>query len=319
MSRYIVRRLMLSIPTIIGVALIIFFVLRLTPGDVADLLLAETPAQFDPVAEQRIREDLGLTGSPVVQFVRWTGNALRGEFGKSYYTQYSVSDNLRQRIPVSMELGLLAMAISVIVGIPVGVIAALRQDSVADYLTRGGVVLFLAMPSFWTAIIVLQLGRVWFQWAPPFRYEDLWVDPVQNLYIMATPALILGINLAAIQARFTRAQLLEVLRQDYIRTARAKGLSGGTVIVKHALRNSLIPVLTVIGLQLAGVVTGTIILEQIFLIPGIGRYLITAATRADYPIVQAVTLLLAVVVISVNLVIDISYGFLDPRVRESYQ
>jgi peptide/nickel transport system permease protein len=210
------------------------------------------------------------------------------------------------------------MAISVIVGIPVGVLAALRQDSWADYLTRGGVILFLALPVFWTAILALQVGRIYFQWAPPARYEDLWVDPVQNLYIMATPALILGINLAAIQARFARAQMLEVLRQDYIRTARAKGLTGRAVIVRHALRNALIPVITVIGLQLAGAVTGTIILEQIFLIPGVGRYLIFAATNADYPIVQSVTLLLAVVVVLVNLLIDVSYAFLDPRVRESY-
>jgi peptide/nickel transport system permease protein len=250
--------------------------------------------------------------------VRYLANVVQGDFGKSYYSGFSVGEELKLRIPVSMELGMLAMAISVIVGIPIGVIAALRQDSWADYLSRGGVILFLAMPAFWTAIIVLQVGRIYFQWAPPARYEDLWVNPVQNLYIMATPALILGINLAAIQARFARAQMLEVLRQDYIRTAWAKGLTGRTVVVRHALRNALIPVVTVIGLQLAGAVTGTIILEQIFLIPGVGRYLIFAATNADYPIVQAVTLLLAVVVIFVNLFIDVSYAFLDPRVRESY-
>jgi peptide/nickel transport system permease protein len=307
------------VPTIAGVALLVFMLLRFAGGDVADLLLAESQAAHDPVMKEQVRKDLGLTGSPVTQFVTWVGNVSRGDFGKSYYSGRSVRGDLDERLPVTFELGLLAIVVSILIGIPIGAISAIHQDTWLDYVTRGSAIMFLSIPSFVTALVILQLGRNLFQWAPPPLYHDLWDDPLQNIYIMATPVLILGISLAAIQARFFRAQMLEVMRQDYIRTARAKGLSSRTVLMRHALKNALIPVITVIGLQIPVAITGTLILEVIFLIPGVGRLLVDAARRDDYPIVQAVTLLTATSVVMVNLLIDLSYSYLDPRIKESYR
>jgi len=319
MGTYVLRRLLLMIPTLLGVALMVFMLLRFTGGDVADLLLAETQAAHDPVMKEQIRKDLGLTGSPVTQFGSWVAGISTADFGKSYYSGRQVRGDLAERLPVTLELGVLAICLSMLIGIPIGAVSALRQDTWLDYLTRGGAIMFLSIPSFWTALLVLQIGRNQFQWAPPPVYKDLWVDPIQNLYIMATPVLILGISLAAIQARFFRAQMLEVMRQDYIRTARAKGLSGSVVVFRHALKNAFIPVITVIGLQIPVAITGTLILEIIFLIPGVGRLLVDAARRNDYPIVQAVTLVVATSVVFVNLLIDLSYAFLDPRVKEAYR
>lgn len=319
MTTYILRRLLLMVPTVIGVALLVFMLLRFAGGDVADLLLAESQAANDPAIKEQVRKDLGLTGSPVTQFTVWVGKVATGDFGKSYYSGRSVRGDLDERLPVTFELGVLALFVSVLLGIPIGAISAIYQDTWLDYLTRGGAILFLSIPSFVTALLVLQVGRNLFHWAPPPVYHDLWENPVQNLYIMAAPVLILGISLAAVQARFFRAQLLEVMRQDYIRTARAKGLSGGSVLLRHALKNAFIPVITVIGLQVPVAITGTLILEVIFLVPGVGRLLVDAARRDDYPIVQAVTLLVAVSVVLVNLLIDLSYARLDPRIKESYR
>lgn len=319
MSKYVLRRLLLTIPTVVGVSMIVFVILRFTPGDVADHLLAETLAAHDPEVEARIREDVGLEGSIAKQYLRWSFNVLQGDLGDSYYTGRSVREDLTERLPVSFELGIIAIVISVVVGIPIGLISAIRQDTWLDYVTRGGAILFLAVPAFWMALLVLQVGRQQFHWAPPALYKDLWDDPVSNLYIMLTPAIILGVNLAAIQARYFRTQMLEVMRQDYIRTAWAKGLSSRVVLLRHATRNALIPVVTVIGLQIPTAVTGVIILEIIFLIPGVGRFLIEAARRADYPIVQGVTLVVAITVVTVNLIIDLSYAYLDPRIKAAYR
>ncbi len=319
MGRYLIRRLLLTIPTIVGVSFLVFVILRLTPGDVAEHLLAESMAAHDPQMEAKIRKDVGLEGSIPTQYLRWTSDVLTGDLGSSYYTGRSVRGDLAERLPVSFQLGAMAILVSVVVGIPIGLISAIRQDSWLDYLTRGGAILFLAVPAFWMALIVLQVGRQQFQWAPPALYHDLWENPLQNIYMMLTPAIILGVNLAAVQARYLRTQMLEVMRQDYIRTAWAKGLSSRVVIVRHAVRNALVPVVTVIGLQVPTAVTGVLILEIIFLIPGVGRLLIEAARRADYPIVQGVTLFVAITVVTVNLIIDLSYTYLDPRVKAAYR
>jgi peptide/nickel transport system permease protein len=319
MTNYLVRRILLMVPTIAGVAVVVFVLLRFTPGDVADLLLAETQAAHDPRMEQRIREDLGLSGSIPEQLARWFGHLLQGDLGKSYYSGRDVRDDLAQRLAVSAELGVLAMVVAVVIGIPVGVVSALRQDTWIDYALRGSTILLLAIPAFWMSILVLMLGLNWFGWSPPARYVDLWDDPRRNLAILATPAIVLGVHLAATQVRYTRAQLLEVLRQDYIRTAWSKGLGGRAVVVRHALRNALVPVVTVIGLQVPAAITGTVILETIFLVPGVGRFLIEGARRADYPVVQGVTLIVAFAVVFANFLVDLSYAFLDPRTREAYR
>lgn len=324
MQTYILRRLLLMIPTLLGVAILTFFLVRATPGDAVQQILAESQAASDPVFQQKIREDLGLTGSVVSQLGRYLGNLATGDLGDSYFTARSVAGDLAERFPVSLEFAIITVLVGIIVGLPVGIIAALRQDSRVDYLLRGSTILILAIPSFFLALWLIIFGInqfglnwSWLDWSPEARYFDLWDKPLSNLKMIGIPAVILGVNLAAIYARYVRTTMLEVMRQDYIRTAQAKGLRERVVILRHALKNALIPVVTVIGLTLAGVITGVVVLEIIFSIPGIGRFFIEAALRRDYPVIQGVVMLAAVVVVFSNLLVDLSYGFLDPRVKET--
>ena len=231
---------------------------------------------------------------------------------------------LKERLPATIELGVLALSVSLIIAVPVGVLAALRQDSWLDYVTRSSAIGFLAIPSFWLATLVIVLPSKWWGVAPPIQYVDLWVDPWENLKIMlfpfgkfvpVGPAIILGVGISGAVLRLTRTQMLEVLRQDYIRTARSKGLRERTVLVRHALRNALIPVITVIGLQLPIIIGGTVLLESIFNVPGLGRYLVRSLGSLDYPVVQGINLLVAAAVVSSNLVVDVTYAYLDPRIR----
>lgn len=324
MQTYILRRLLLMIPTLLGVAILVFFLVRATPGDAASQILAESQAAGDPVFAQKIREDLGLTGSTVSQLGRYLGNIVQGDLGDSYYSARSVAGDLGDRFPVSLEFAVITVLVGIIVGLPVGIVAALRQDSALDYVLRGGTILILAIPSFFLALWLIIFGInqfglewTWLDWSPEARYFDLWEKPFKNLKMIGIPAVILGVNLAAIYARYVRTTMLEVMRQDYIRTATAKGLREPVVILRHALKNALIPVVTVIGLTLAGVITGVVVLEIIFGIPGIGRLFVEAALRRDYPVVQGVVMLAALVVVVTNLLVDLSYGFLDPRVKAS--
>jgi peptide/nickel transport system permease protein len=289
---------------------------RFTPQDTVDLLVGEIGYQ-DEALKQKLREELGLSSSIVKQYWNWISDVLRGDLGQSWYSGRSLTEELRNRVPVSMELGILALGLSIVIGIPIGVLSALKQDSFVDYATRGLAILFLAVPNFWLAIMVLIIGSRYFGWAPPVAYTKPWDDLPNNLYIMLVPAIILGTGLSGTKMRLMRAQMLEVLRQDYIRTARAKGLAETAVMIRHASKNALIPVVTVIGLQIPILIAGSVILENIFLLPGIGRYLVDSATRSDYPILQGLTLIIATVIVVSNLLVDLSYAFLDPRVRYS--
>jgi len=316
MSAYIVRRLLLIAPTLFLVTVIVFVVIRLLPGDVVETIIG----QYTPLTEgdrEQVRHQLGLDRPWYVQYFEFIGGAFVGDFGDSLQSQRPISDTLKDRLPVSAELGFLAILIGLIWAVPVGVLAAIRQDTILDYVTRSAAIAFIAIPSFWLGTMVVVFPNVWWGWAPPIQYRSFFDDPVQNLYLLIIPAAILGVGLSGSVMRLTRAQMLEVLRQDYIRTAWSKGLRERTVVLRHALKNALIPVTTLVALQVPVVVGGTVVLETIFSVPGMGAYLVQAANAKDYPVIQAVNLLVALVVVFANLAVDIVYVYLDPRVRYS--
>lgn len=317
MLQYAVQRIALAIPTVFGMTLLIFFMFRvLMPVDGVDLTTASAEVS-DPVLEQQLRERYGLDGSLVEQYVRWLGNLLQGDSGKSFYTDRTVASEMAYRVPTSLQLGLGAILISVVVAVPLGLLSAIKQDSWIDYITRGTSVLFYALPGFWIATLVLVFASTWFQWSPPIQYKPFWEDPRSNMLHMMLPMLIMGLRPIGVLSRLVRTQVLEVVRQDYIRTARAKGLSPRKVYFGHALRNAMIPFVTVIGLEIPTVVAGTVIYEQIFLVPGVGQYLIQALQRLDLFVIMATNLFFALILVLANIVVDISYGFIDPRVRVS--
>ena len=313
MRTYIVRRLILMIPTLVGVTILVFSMVRFLPGDVIDQMLGEYRISIK--SEQELRAKLGLDKPLYVQYFEWIGDVFRGNLGRSLRSDRGVLWELRQRLPASAELGVLAVAFSVTIAVPIGVASALRQDTWVDYAARSFSIMALSAPSFWLGILVITFPAIWWQWSPPVGYRHLWEDPVKNLQIMVLPAAILGLVTNGTVMRLTRAQMLEVMRQDYIRTAWAKGLRGRTVVIRHAMKNALIPVVTVIGLQVPILVGGSVVMESIFSIPGMGTYLIQAIQNRDYPIVQGVNLLVAGVVIAANLLVDISYSYLDPRIK----
>ena len=323
MQQYILQRIVLMVPTLIGVTLVVFLMLRFVPGDIVQQVAGEN-AVLTPEAREDIEERLGIDQPWYIQYWDWFGGLFRGDFGESFITDRAVGAELKERLPATIELGVLALSVSLIIAVPVGVLAALRQDSWLDYVARSSAIGFLAIPSFWLATLVIVLPSKWWGVAPPIQYVDLWVDPWENLKIMlfpfgkfvpVGPAIILGVGISGAVLRLTRTQMLEVLRQDYIRTARSKGLRERTVLVRHALRNALIPVITVIGLQLPIIIGGTVLLESIFNVPGLGRYLVRSLGSLDYPVVQGINLLVAAAVVSSNLVVDVTYAYLDPRIR----
>jgi peptide/nickel transport system permease protein len=316
MQRYVIERLLLVIPTILGVTMLLFLVMRVfLPADAVDLMLAQADRVQDPELRKQLEKEYGLTGSVAKQYVIWLGELVQGDLGTSLHTRRPVIDELKKRMPVTAELGFLALMISMAISIPVGVISAIRQDTWLDYLLRGAAILILAIPGFWLALLIITYGARWFGWAPPVSYTSPFENLSNNVRMMWLPALILGVNLTGGVMRFTRTTLLEVLRQDYIRTAWAKGLRERTVITRHALRNSLIPVVTILGLELPLLIGGAVIIETVFNLPGVGRYVVDSFNTLDYPIAQGVTLLLALAVIFANLAVDLTYAYLDPRIR----
>jgi peptide/nickel transport system permease protein len=316
MPTYIVRRILLMIPTLLGAVTLIFLLMRLLPGDVALYILGSgESSDVNKQALQQIRQELGLDQPLIVQYGRWLWGAVRLDFGNSYWTRQPVMEELKRRYPITVNLALMSLLLGTLIAIPVGVLSAVRQDTLADYAARVFVIAGLSLPNFWLAILII-LGLVYyFQWLPPLNYAPFWVDPWLNFKQLVFPALITGYRLSAIGARMTRSSILEVLRDDYVRTARAKGLRELVVVLKHALRNALLPVITIIGLELLTLFGGLVVIETVFTIPGIGRYLVDAITHRDYPSIQALVFMIAVLVVTVNLLVDIIYGFLDPRIR----
>ena len=315
MQKYIAHRLMLAIPTLFGLTVLIFILIRvLIPIDVVDLASADAEIS-DPELEQQLREEFGIAGSLPEQYLNWAFGILKGDSGKSFYTGRSVTTELRRRIPVSLELGLGALAISVVFAVPIGLYSAAKQDSMPDYIARGGAILFYALPGFWIATLVLVFGSKWFGYAPPIEYKAPWEDPVSNFKHVIIPMLILGLTPIGVQIRLIRTQVLEVIRQDYVRTARAKGVGPKTLYFRHVLRNALLPLVTVIGLAVPGIVAGTVIFEQIFLIPGVGRYLLESLRRLDLFVILGTNLFFGGLLVASNIVVDVSYAFIDPRIR----
>jgi peptide/nickel transport system permease protein len=314
MHVYLARRLLLIIPTLFGVSVIVFMLVRLLPGDAVTMLLQDY-AYAANADEMRAR--LGLDRPVYVQYAEWLGGVLHGDLGTSLRSKTPVADEIANRLPVTAELGLMAMFFGLLVAIPVGVISAVRQDSWSDYVGRSTAIGFLAIPSFWLGTLVVTLPSVWWGWTPPLRYTRLTDDPVKNLSMVVIPAILLGLALSGALMRLTRAQMLEVLRQDFVRTATAKGLSERAVVIRHTLKNAFIPILTLLGLQVSILVGGTVVLESLFVLPGMGRYLLEAVQYRDYPVIQALNLIFAVAIVLANLLVDLLYGWLDPRVRYS--
>lgn len=314
MSTYIIRRLLLMIPTLFFVTVLVFLVVRLLPGDVVENIIG----QYTPLTQgdrEAVRHDLGLDRPWHVQYFDFVAGVFQGDFGRSLQSQQPVTEALRDRLPVSAELGILALVIGLVVAVPIGVLAAVRQDSLLDYVARSSAISFIALPSFWLGTMLVVYPNLWWGWAPPLQYRSFFDDPVANLYMLSIPAAILGLGLSGAVMRLTRAQMLEVLRQDYIRTAWSKGLRERTVVTRHALKNALIPVTTLVALQIPVVVGGTVVLETIFSVPGMGAYLVQAANAKDFPVIQAVNLIIALIVVFSNLTVDVAYAYLDPRIR----
>lgn len=313
MKQYVLRRLGLAIPTLVLVSLIVFLMMRLMPGDVATRMV-EGHA-YAPTLEA-LRQELGLDRPVHVQYLEWVGGILlRGDFGSSYWTRQPIWDEFVRRFPVTLELAALTILISVVIGIVVGVVSAVRQDTPADYLGRIFAILALSVPYFGLAVLVVVLPSIYFKWTPVWTYVPLTTDPLANLKILSVPALVFGVTRAGPIMRIMRSALLDVLRQDYIRTAWSKGLQERTIVLRHALKNAMIPVLTVVGLQAPLYLGGSVIMESIFRLPGVGHFFFEALTRLDYPVVQSVNLIVAAMVVGLNLLIDLTYAFLDPRIR----
>src|SRR5215471_3012452 len=316
MSTYIFRRILWIVPTLLGAVTLIFLLMRLLPGDVALYILgADESSTSNQQALEDIRHELGLDQPLIVQYGRWLWGAARLDFGNSYWTHQPVIEELKNRYPMTAYLAFMSLLLGTLIAIPIGVLSAIRQDTLVDYAARLFVIAGLSIPNFWLAILVI-LGMVhYFAWLPHLNYEPFWVNPWLNFKQLVFPALITGYRLSAIGARMTRSSLLEVLRDDYVRTARAKGVLERLVVLKHALRNALLPVITIIGVELLVLFGGVVVIETVFTIPGVGRYLVDAIIHRDYPSIQALVFVFSVFVVLVNLLIDVVYGFLDPRIR----
>ena len=313
MRPYVLRRLVLAVPTLVLVSVIVFSMMRLMPGDVV-IRMVEGHA-YAPTIEA-LRKELGLDRPAHVQYVEWIGGILlRGDFGNSYWTRQPILDEFVGRFPVTVELAVLTILVSVVIGVLVGIVSAVRQDTVSDYVGRILAILALSVPYFGLAVLVVVLPSIYFKWTPVWTYVPFTTDPLQNLKIMIVPAFVFGITRAGPIMRIMRSALLEVMRQDYIRTAWSKGLPERVIVLRHALKNAMIPVVTLIGLQMPLYIGGSVIIEAIFRLPGVGLFFFEALTRLDYPVVQSVNLIIAAVVVGLNLAIDLTYAFLDPRIR----
>ncbi len=315
MQRYIARRLLLTIPTLFGVTFVVFLLVRAVPGDVTDLLAGDYGAS-SPEVKAAIKKEYSLDKNPVQQYVTWIGQVLRFDLGESIISGRTVTSELSNRMPVTLQLSVMAIFFSLLIALPVGILSAIRQDTPADYIGRSIAISALAVPGFWVGLLLITLAGRYFAWGvPPKSYIKLTENPIGNIRMLAMPAFILGAGLAGSVMRFTRSAMLETLRQDYIRTAWAKGLRERVIIVRHAMRNALIPVVTVVGLQLPILVGGSVIIEQVYSIPGMGRYYIASVNSLDYPVIQAINLLVATLVVFTNIAVDVTYSILDPRIR----
>src|SRR5256712_10726181 len=314
MRTYVTRRLLQGGRVLWLVSLLIFSLVRILPGDAVIMQLDQAAAPT-PEVLARARQELGLDRSFLDQYRTWIAGAVRGDLGRSLITRRPVTQELLKRINLTAHLAVMSLTIALLTALPVGVFSAVRQDTTGDYVGRLLAILGLSIPDFWLATVVITFLAIWFRWIPPVGFAPLWVDPARCLSQLTIPAVIIGVRLAAVSMRMTRSSLLEVLRQDYIRTARAKGAREGAVIVRHAVKNACIPVVTIIGQQFSVLLGGTVIVEFIFLQPGVGSLMLDAVLLRDYTLIQGAVLFFATVIVVINLLVDVSYAWFDPRLR----
>ena len=316
MRAYVIRRLLLIIPTLLILSMIVFLLVRFIPGDVIDAMQEEYAFTGGEIDREALERKLGLDQPIPVQYARWLGDiVLHGSLGQSLLGRFSVNEKIAGRLPVTIQLGVTALVIGLLIALPVGIYSAIRQDTAADYVGRSVAVIGLATPNFWLALMVMLYPALWWGWSPPMRLIRFSDDPLGNLGMFIIPGAILGTAMAAATMRMTRTMMLEVLRQDYVRTAWSKGLKERAVVVRHAVKNAIIPVITLVGLQLPILVGGSVIMENIFNLPGLGRLMLNALEDRDYTVVSGINLLFGSFVVVGNVLIDLTYGFLDPRIR----
>jgi peptide/nickel transport system permease protein len=314
MHKYVMRRLLLALPVLVLSSLIVFALMRVMPGDALTALMAES-GNVGEKELAKLRKDLGLDRPYHEQYVLWIWQMVSLNPGHSIFTNEPIPVALKKAIPVTLELATLAMILGLIIAIPIGVLSATRQDTTSDYVGRVVAVSGLSLPDFWLGTLIITFAAIWFHWIPPIGYASLWDSPWRNLQQFLLPAAVLGFRLSAATMRMTRSTVLEVLREDYVRTAWAKGLGGRIVVYKHALKNALIPVITIVGGQLGVLLAGTVVVETIFALPGMGRLTVEAILYRDYPVVQTNVMLVAATLVTLNLVVDLTYAWLDPRIR----
>ena len=341
MQAYIIRRLLLVIPTLLIASVVVFFSVRFIPGDAIDLMVPNY-AQFNTgrddvcagafISDKKeetdstdgeecvdpgdaLRSHLGLDQLSHVQYGKWLAGLMQGDLGKSIWTNIPVLEDILIRLPVSIELTLLTILLSLVIALPVGIYSGIRPETNSDYLLRSFAILLITVPSFWVATLVVVLPALWWQWTPPIAYIPFFEDPIEHLKMMLLPAVIMGMLFSGGTMRMTRTMILEVFRQDYVRTAWSKGLRERVVVLRHVLKNTFIPLVTILGLQIPYMIGSAVIIEQIFSLPGIGQLMFNALTRRDYPMVSGINITLACMVLLINLLVDLSYAWLDPRIR----
>jgi len=313
--RYLIRRILLMVPTLIGVAVLVFVLMRLIPGDIVELRLGGEGGMVSEEQIQKERARLGLDRPLPVQFVEWMVGLVKFDLGQSMWTGRAVTEEIWVRFPVSLQIAIMSTLIATILAIPLGTLAALRQDTWIDYVVRVFSIAGLATPSFWLGIMMILFLLIFFHWSPPISYEPIWRDPIYNLSMLIWPAMATGYRYSAVAMRMTRSTVIEVMREDYIRTARAKGLVDKLIVNRHALTNAMLPVITVIGIEFAFLMGGLVVTEQVFNLNGIGRLFVQSVGQKDYTLVQGLVLLVAFVFVFTNFVVDILYAWLDPRIH----
>jgi peptide/nickel transport system permease protein len=314
MRKYVLRRLLLAIPVLLLSSVIVFALMRVMPGDALIALMGES-GNIGERELAHVRQQLRLDLPYHEQYAIWLWQLVSLRPGDSIFTGEPITVSLAKSIPVTLELAALALVLGLVIAVPIGVLSATRQDTASDYVGRVLAVSGLSLPDFWLATLVITFAALWFHWIPPIGYTSLWESPLRNLQQFLLPAAVLGFRLSAATMRMTRSTVLEVLREDYVRTAWAKGLGGRIVVYKHALKNALIPVVTIVGGQLGVLLAGTVVVESIFALPGMGRLTVEAILYRDYPVVQTNVMLVAVTLVTLNLLVDVSYAWLDPRIR----
>ncbi len=317
MNKYIFRRILIAIPTLIGVSILIFFIMRILPGDVIDAMVTDETGSlvFTEQERESIMESLGLNRPVHIQYLSWMRDVFTGDLGFSFWTKISIGEHVRRRAPMTIEITVLSLLISWVIGLPVGILAAVYRNSIGDYIARGTVILFLAIPSFYAALGFLIFFVLVFTWRPPVEVIFFWQQPIKSLYVALPAAVAIGTGMAAVIARMARSSILEIIREDYVRTARSKGLSNRVVINRHVLKNALIPVITISGLQFGNLLAGSIAVETALNIPGLGSLLAQGLADRDWMIIQNMVLIFAFSFIIINLIVDLIYSWVDPRIR----